>query len=84
MYFVSDVSRKPRKTVSSSSGASTAVTVKRLKYVGVLILMIRATASTVPPPPPPAASCTARRSLERRIGRRGLRFWQGLCGIWKD
>jgi len=58
MYFVSDVSRNPRKTVSSSSGASTAVTVKRLRYVGVLIRMMRATASTVPPPPALLVSCS--------------------------
>ena len=43
MYLVSDVSRKPRNTVSSSSGARTAVTVKRLRYVGVLMRMMRAT-----------------------------------------
>jgi hypothetical protein len=50
-YFVSDASRKPRNTVSSSSGASTAVVVIRLTYVGVLMLMSFDTASTVPFPP---------------------------------
>lgn len=46
-----DVSRKPRNTVSSNSGASTAVVVMRLMYDGPLILMSFVTASTVPLPP---------------------------------
>eukprot|EP00955_Chlamydomonas_euryale_P037515 350792-Chlamydomonas_euryale.AAC.8 len=50
-HLVSDVNKKPRNTVSSSTGAITDVTESRLKYDARSIWIMDATPSTVPRPP---------------------------------